>query len=114
MIETNPNQYQEAIELVSELDWVKCDRIVLKVNSLTGNIEKIINHEEIINKWREHKKKLEIKYAFIRNPKGSDAIKKFIQTAEQQILNEKTLREDLETKMHFDIFLTNLHISKKC
>lgn len=58
-------------------------------------------------------KKLEIKYAFIRNPKGSDAIKKFIQTAEQQILNEKTLREDLETKMHFDIFLTNILLMRK-
>lgn len=104
IIEVNPNQYQEAIDLVADLDLVKCNEIVLQINKKTGEVEKIVNHQDIIQKWNEHKNKLESKYDFVRNPDGQEAVKNFIETSEKQITIEKTLIEDLRSKMFFEVF----------
>ncbi|MFC6269823.1 hypothetical protein [Frigoriflavimonas asaccharolytica] len=103
IIEMNPAQYQEAINLVSELDNIKCDGIILKVNNITGGIKKVNNHQEIIEKWKNHRNLLESKYGFIRDAKSKESIGKFIDTAGKQIENEKALIDDLKMKMFFEV-----------
>ena len=103
IIEINPTQYQEAIDLVSELDNIKCDGIILKVNDKTGEIEKVINHTEIIGKWEKHKNLLESKYDFIRDSNAKESMRMFMDIAGKQIRNEKTLIEDVKMKMFFEI-----------
>lgn len=109
IIEMNPAQYQEAINLVSELDNIKCDGISIKVNNKTGEIESITNHQEIIEKWKSHRSILESKYSFIRDAKSKEFIEKFIDTAGKQIENEKTLIDDLKMKMFFEVIF-NKHL----
>ncbi|OCA70271.1 LysM peptidoglycan-binding domain-containing protein [Chryseobacterium arthrosphaerae] len=100
----NPNQYQDAVLLVADLDRIKCNGVILEINIQSGNIEKIINHDDIIKHWQKHKHKLEEGYSFVRNPKAAEAIRSFINMAEKQIINQETLIEDLKTKMFFDAF----------
>ena len=104
VILVNPNQYQDAILLVSDLDNVKCNGVVVGVDAKSGSIQRIINQDYIVNQWKHHRRKLEDGYSFLRNPQAADAIKTFIEMAENQILNEEILIEDLKTKMFFDVF----------
>lgn len=104
VILVNPNQYQDTILLVADLDNVKCNGIVVGIDAKSGNIQRIINQDYIINQWELHKRKLEDGYSFLRNQQAADAIKTFIGMAENQILNEEILIEDLKTKMFFDVF----------
>lgn len=109
IIEMNPAQYQEAINLVSELDNIKCDGIILKVDNEKGEIVEITNHQEIIKKWKNHRSLLESKYNFIRDAKSKEYLEIFIDTAGKQIENEKTLIDDLKMKMFFEVIF-NRHL----
>jgi len=109
IIEMNPNQYQEALDLVSELDFIKCDGVILKVNNLSGEIDSVENHLDIIDKWNEHRKVLESKYSFIKNSEGKEAVKQFIDKASAQIMDEKSLIDDFRTKMFFEVIF-NKHV----
>lgn len=109
IIEMNPNQYQDAIDLVSQLDLIKCDGILLKVNNLTGEIDGIENHSDIVNNWIEHRKVVESKYSFLRNSEGKEALKHFIETAGAQIMDQKSLIDDLKMKMFFEVIF-NKHL----
>jgi hypothetical protein len=100
----NPSQYQEAVNLVSNLDLIKCEGIILQVNKTTGNIDRIINHSAIIEKWIRFKENLENSFDYVLNPKSGEAINNFIKIAHQQITVEKNLIDDLKMKMFFDIF----------
>jgi hypothetical protein len=77
IINVTPQTYQEAVMVVAELDNIKCNDVVVNVNSETGAITKVINHSDIIQKWEQHKKKLEKSYHIVPES-GKKAIEDFI------------------------------------
>ncbi|OKS88640.1 hypothetical protein [Mucilaginibacter polytrichastri] len=103
IINLNPPQLQEAVSLVCEIDNVKCNTRVL-VDSQTGKMKRILNHEEIISNWNTYKDSLNNRYSFLRDPEARTNLQKFISGAEVFIKDEKLLIADLETKLFFDVF----------
>lgn len=102
IIEIYPPQLTEAMKLLSDLELVKCNA-VLYVDSETGKMDRILNHDEIVKQWRNHKAKLQEKYGFIRSPQTREELNKFITLAENQIINERSLIQDLNTKLFFNL-----------
>jgi len=74
-----PEQYEESITLVNELENMKVNAII-GIDPKTGQITKVLNHKEIIDLWDEEKKHLTEKYKFLRN-NISTIISQFIDTA---------------------------------
>lgn len=109
IIVVTPNQYQEAINLVAQLDYIKCDAIIVKVNTTTGEIQHIVNHTDIIDKWKTYKLQLESSYSTIENKEAVEALKEFISMVNKQITIETHLIDDLKTKMFFDVYF-NKHL----
>ena len=60
-----PEQYEESITLVNELENMKVNAII-GIDPKTGQITKVLNHKEIIDLWDEEKKHLTEKYKFLK------------------------------------------------
>ena len=103
IINFNPPQLQEAIQLLGEVDQVKSNAKVL-VDGVTGKIARVINHKEIIENWSRYKNELTDRYAFIRDKEARKNVQHFISLAEAQIVDERQLIADMGTKMFFDLF----------
>ena len=103
IINFNPPQLQEAIQLLGEVDQVKSNAKVL-VDGATGKIARVINHKEIIENWNRYKNELTDRYAFIRDKEARKNVQHFISLAEAQIVDERQLIADMGTKMFFDLF----------
>ena len=112
IIDMYPNQLTEALQLLNDLDLIKCNAVIY-VDFETGKIDRILNHDEIVNQWRNHKIKLEEKYGFIRSPQTREELHKFIALAENQIIDERNLIQDLNTKLFFNLFFDKYLITDK-
>jgi hypothetical protein len=98
-----PDSLQETINLLIELDIVKSTAIVA-VNQANGDIDKIINHNEIIEKWKKYRAELEKRFGGVQSPEAKLNVLKFLTVAENTIVIEKNLIDDLKTKMFYDLF----------
>lgn len=98
-----PDSLQNAIDLLIELDVVKSTAIV-SVNQDSGDIDRIINHSDIINKWKQYKSDLEKKFANLQSPEAKLNVLKFLTVAENTIVIEGNLIDDLKTKLFYDLF----------
>ena len=103
IIRIYPEALTEALQLINEIDKIKCDTL-LQTNAKTGRIERILNKSEIVLAWESHKQYLKNKYSFLRAEKNKENLDNFIGIAEDQILNEQKLINDLNTKLFFDLF----------
>lgn len=112
VLNITPQNYQEAVMLVAELDNLKCDNIIVRVNSETGEIHKIMNHQEIIQKWKQHKLKLQNSYNKVPSSEKK-SIDEFINMVEKQICVERNLIDDLKSKPFFDLFFNKYLINSK-
>ena len=112
IIEMYPKQLTEALQLLNDLDLIKCNAVIY-VDTETGKIDRILNHDEIIKQWRNHRTKLEEKYGFIRSPQMREELHKFIALAENQIIDERNLIQDLNTKLFFNLFFDKYLIRDK-
>lgn len=98
-----PNTMSEAINLLSDLDAIKCN-FIARVDLRTGLIESMINHQELVSRWETLKEHLTERYSFLRTPEVQQKLDTFLQVAESQIKDESFLLQDLRTKMFFDLF----------
>ncbi|MCX2432409.1 MULTISPECIES: hypothetical protein [unclassified Pedobacter] len=98
-----PDSLQETINLLIELDVVKSTAMVA-VNQTNGDIDRIINHSEIIEKWKKYRAELEKRFAGVQSPEAKLNVLKFLTVAENTIVIEKNLIDDLKTKMFYDLF----------
>lgn len=103
IISFSPQQLQDAISMLCEVDNVKC-KVNILVDRSTGKIKAILNHEDIITRWNNYKDELNRKYSFLREETTRQNLQSFISLAEAQILNEPLLIADLQTKLFFDVF----------
>lgn len=111
IININPEALKGAIDLMVDIDLIKND-ITVTVDRQTGKINKIINHDEIIEKWNKHKKELSEKYNFLRDPETKLQFLKFITVAQNVITIEKNLILDMNSKLFFDLFFDKYLVSE--
>lgn len=112
ILQMYPDQMEETIKLVNDIENVKSDAIFL-INPNTGKIRKVINHHEIIFKWKKHRESLQSKYAFIRSKENKENIEKFIEMAGNQILSEANLIIDYESKLFHQLFFDKYLVTDK-
>jgi hypothetical protein len=103
IINVYPEGFKEAVALVSDVDLVKSD-VQAQVDMQTGKIQHILNHQEIIEKWKKHRAAVTEKFGFLRDPETKTNLLKFLTVCESIIVNEKNLIEDLNTKLFYDLF----------
>lgn len=102
IVEAYQKQLELAINLVSEIDKIKCD-VTVSLNK-DGKIAKIINFEEIQKRWKEKKIILEKDFSFMRDKKAQKDIQDFLDINDKQFSNQKNIINDLNTKLFFDVF----------
>src|SRR5699024_4368961 len=78
--------------------------VILQVDKNDGSISRIVNHNEIIEKWEKKKKEmLQIKRK-LKNKEVEKGLEDYISLLDKQFLDEDALIEDYKTKMFFDIY----------
>nr|WP_067054611.1 hypothetical protein [Mucilaginibacter sp. L294] len=103
IINVFPEAFKEAIALVTDVDLVKSN-VYAQVDELTGKVRNILNHQDIIEKWKRHKELVTEKFSFLRDPEAKNNLLKFLTVSESIIMSEKNLIEDLNTKLFYDLF----------
>jgi len=103
IIQINPSNLSDAMDLFASLDAIKCN-VRVQIDQDTGKINKILNYNEVLNSWDNFKAVLKDRYSFLRSNNAEIELKKFIYLAEAQIKDEKILIEDIHTKLFFDLF----------
>jgi hypothetical protein len=103
IVRVYPESLQETINLLIDLDNVKSKTHVV-VNPLTGKIDHILNHHEIITNWKEYRMAMEDKYSTFNSAEAKLNVLKFLTVAENIITIENNLIDDLNTKMFYDLF----------
>ncbi|QNN40660.1 hypothetical protein [Pedobacter roseus] len=103
IIQINPSNLSEAMDLFSSLDLIKCN-ITVQVDNETGKINKILNYNEVLKNWESFKNNIKERYSFLRSSNAEIELQKFIYLAEAQFKDEKLLIDDIQTKLFFDLF----------
>ncbi|WBV60079.1 LysM domain-containing protein [Chryseobacterium camelliae] len=111
IIKINPMALQDAMNIICEVDLLKCDAI-LEPDLKTGKIKKVRNHDEIIKRWKKYRNNLESKFGFIRSDTTKNDFKRFIDASENVIINEENLKTDFNAKLFFDLFFDKYLVSK--
>lgn len=102
IVEAYQKQLELAINLVSEIDEIKCD-VTVSLNK-NGKIAKIINFEEMQKRWKEKRIFLQGDFSFMRDKKAQKDIQDFLDINDKQFDNQKNIINDLNTKLFFDVF----------
>ncbi|AXV49556.1 hypothetical protein [Prevotella denticola] len=98
-----PEQSQEALVLTNELENIKTKAIVW-IDSNTGMITKLLNHEEIIALWEDKKQHLTSKYKFLKGTAGSNALNNLIKMEDKIIYEYDNLMASLSIIPFYSIF----------
>ena len=112
IIETYPEQMNEAVELMSDIDLIACN-LLTGLDSHTGKIKNIKNHNEVLEKWKIHKNNLTSKYSYLRNPTSSNDLKTFITIYDDIFKHQEKLISWVNTKMFFDLFFDKYLVTNK-
>ncbi|MBC9795074.1 hypothetical protein [Sinomicrobium weinanense] len=102
IVEAYQQQLELAIKLVCEIDKIKSDILVSVDDS--GKMDKILNHTEIVEKWKKKKEEFENDFAFMRNENSKKEFEKFLEMNNEQISTPENIKNDLNTKLFFDLF----------
>lgn len=103
IINAFPEDMKEAIDLIIDIDLLACNMLAF-LNPKTGEIDKLVNHKEIVEKWNNHKEHLNSKYGFLRNSETKKNLQQFVDVNNDVFTNEKKLIEWVNNKMFFDLF----------
>ncbi|MCV9930140.1 LysM peptidoglycan-binding domain-containing protein [Flavobacterium sp. LS1R49] len=112
ILQMQPAQLGETITLLNGVENVKSDATFM-INPHTGKIIKVMNHNEIIEKWRKHKEYLNAKYDFIRLEQNRESYNQFMILAGNQIVQEDKLIIDLESKLFYQLFFDKYLVTNK-
>lgn len=105
-----PEEMKEAVDLISDIDLLACN-LQVSLNRETGKIDKLINHNKIVENWKLHKEHLKSKYGFLRNSETKENLQLFLQTNDEIFLHEGKLKEWVNNKMFFDLFFDKYLVS---
>jgi len=100
----NPTQYREAADMVVQLDFIKCDDVIVQVDKKNGDILRIVNHEEIVEKWNYKKNELLGLNRKLKNDTARQDLQDFVALVDKQITDEKNLIKDYDSKILFDVY----------
>ena len=89
--------------LTNELENIKTKAIVW-IDSNTGMITKLLNHEEIIALWEDEKQHLTSKYKFLKGTAGSNALNNLIKLEDKIIYQYDKFMESLIANPFYSIF----------
>lgn len=95
-----PAQFNEAAEMMSDVESVKSD-VILAVDSLTGKPIRILNHDEITGKWEDYKHGMRERYEFLQDRQTMDALEDFLGIIGKQIADKDALLSELRMKLPF-------------
>ena len=112
IIETYPEQMNEAVELMSDIDLIACN-LETGLDSHSGKIKYIKNYNEVLEKWKRHKNNLASKYSYLRNPTSSNDLKTFITIYDDIFNHQEKLISWVNTKMFFDLFFDKYLVTNK-
>lgn len=106
-----PPGYQKPLEMILDLEKIKFES-VFDIDMSTGKIVGIVNHNEVIDKWKEHKKNLLDKYSFLRSADTKENVHAFIESMETAIVDEKLLMTEFYGKMIFMLLFDGYLVGK--
>ena len=98
-----PEQSKESLALINELENIKTNAIVW-IDSSTGLITKLLNHNEIIELWEDKKRHLTSKYKFLKGTAGSNALDNLIRMEDKIIYEYDNLMASLSIIPFYSIF----------
>lgn len=93
-------EYNYATELAQ-----KCGEVLYPIKliiSNTGQIESILNHQDILTRWKEALPRISLYYV-------GDAAKDYIDHTEQQLTNPKSITEALNTDLFLSLYFGILY-----
>ena len=98
-----PEQSKESLALINELENIKTNAIVW-IDSSTGLITKLLNHNEVIELWEDKKRHLTSKYKFLKGTAGSNALDNLIRMEDKIIYEYDNLMASLSIIPFYSIF----------
>ena len=113
-VKIRPENMMAALELLDKIDSIKC-RAEVTVDTMTGNINRVVNFEEIKKRWEEYR--AEMFYTINSTMgQGSDEGKqvvKFTDLIDKQFVDEPTFRTELSGKLFYDVFFDKYLLGRK-
>lgn len=113
-VKIRPENMMAALELLDKIDSIKC-RAEVTVDTMTGNINRVVNFEEIKKRWEEYR--AEMFYTINSTMgQGSDEGKqvvKFTDLIDKQFVDEPTFRKELSSKLFYDVFFDKYLLGRK-
>ena len=107
-----PNQYGEALKMVTDLEKIKCESVI-GIDMDTGKMNRIVNHKEVIEKWNNYKEDFQKQYRFIRSTETGETITKFLDSVDKVLTNDKMLLTELGSKMFFMLLCDGYLVGKE-
>lgn len=107
-----PNQYNEALNMVMDLEKIKCNSVI-DIDMDTGTMGRIINHDEVFNEWKYYCQNFKDKYKFLRSSETNEAVQQFVQSVDKIITDPKLLLADLSSKMFFMLIFDGYLVGKE-
>ncbi|GGH01295.1 hypothetical protein [Mucilaginibacter phyllosphaerae] len=106
-----PQYLQESLKLMSMIDVIKSNALVL-IDNHSGKIKSIVNIDEIKANWLAFKKDVYANTSFIKSPEMKANIDTFISNAEAQ-MTEESILQDFKVRPFFDLFFDRYLVSEQ-
>lgn len=95
-----PNNYEQAFGMLSDLEKIKFESVI-NVDMQNGQMDDIVNHKEIIQKWCDYKERFLVDYSFVRSAATKESVKQFLESVENVMTDSKLLLAELNSKLFF-------------
>ncbi|MCE9950390.1 hypothetical protein [Hafnia paralvei] len=110
-IESQPDTHTAMMKMVNNVQLAMQKNITFLVSSETGNIQKIINHHELLDEWSRYRNDFLSEYDFVRSDENKGYIVSFLDENEKIINNEQMLIKTINAQLFFNLFF-NRHLVK--
>ena len=110
-IESQPDTHISMMKMVNDVQLAMQKNITFLVSRESGNIQKIINHQYLLDEWARYRKDFLAEYDFVRSDENKGHIIAFLDENEKIINNEKMLINTINTQLFFNLFF-NRHLVK--
>lgn len=98
-----PAQYSKAMDMVNELEAIKCN-VTLSVNPKSGEIERILDSDDVRLHWNSYKNELVNRYNFLRGNNAKEGLVKIVSTMDKLIASPDMHLEELCNKIFYMTF----------
>lgn len=106
-----PEHLNDSLTLINEMENLKTNAIVV-IDSQSGKIFKIPNHEEIVTSWDNYKKGLADRFKFLKGTAGSNALKHLTDLEDKVIYEYDKFLDSLSMNPFYSIFFDKYLVSE--